>query len=410
MKKILFLNIYDDHTVGGGAEMTLHHLMQGLLRRGIGVVMLSTSATPGLRQIERNGVRIWRAGLRNIYWPDMKAQHNCMAKLLWHMIDIYNIAMQPVLRNVLEIEKPDVVSMHNLAGWSSASWATISKLSIPSVQVLHDCYAICPKSTMFKGESNCRQQCLCCHLLRFPHRRLSSRVSSVVGVSHFILNCHLEQGYFLDVPNRRVIHNARNVKDLGVTIGDQVPAYDRPMRFGYIGRLEKAKGVEVLLDTFCAENNLDAELWIAGTGKEKYESALKKRYNMKKIRFLGRVKQREFFPQVDVVITPSLLNEALGMVVAEAFAFGKPVIGARRGGIPEMIRDGENGLLFDPEVPGELAECLRRIHCDTALRARLTANAKPSSAPFMDVHGWVGKYEALYREVISNNSTLEEKR
>jgi glycosyltransferase involved in cell wall biosynthesis len=104
-----------------------------------------------------------------------------------------------------------------------------------------------------------------------------------------------------------------------------------------------------------------------------------------RVRFVGRVEPRDFYPQVDTVVVPSLWNEPLGMVVAEAFAFGKPVIGSRRGGIPEMIRDGENGLLFEPDEPGELIRCLRRIHNDAALRANLTANTWPSSRYFMDL-------------------------
>jgi glycosyltransferase involved in cell wall biosynthesis len=65
-----------------------------------------------------------------------------------------------------------------------------------------------------------------------------------------------------------------------------------------------------------------------------------------------------------------------------------------------MIRDGENGLLFDPGVPGDLEECLKRMHEDTDLRARLAANALTGSASFVDLPGWVGRYEALFRQLV----------
>ena len=127
------------------------------------------------------------------------------------------------------------------------------------------------------------------------------------------------------------------------------------------------------------------------------------------IRFLGSVAAREFYPKVDVVIVPSLLNEALGMVVMEAFAFGKPVIGSRRGGIPEMIRHRENGLLVDPDLPDELLTALSEVHADSQLRAALAANARTSSAPFLDMSAWIKTYEDLYREVINTNPAASPK-
>ncbi|MBU2818033.1 glycosyltransferase family 4 protein, partial [Acidithiobacillus ferrooxidans] len=75
--------------------------------------------------------------------------------------------------------------------------------------------------------------------------------------------------------------------------------------------------------------------------------------------------------QVDIVVVPSLWQEPLGLVVAEALAFGKPVIASKRGGIPEMIKDGENGLLFEPNRPEDLQESLHRLGSDRAMRVRM---------------------------------------
>lgn len=181
--KVLFVNLYDDPAaggVGGGVEVTLYHLTQGLLRRGVEPVFLATSAQKGLHQAERDGVRIWRAGLGNIYWPDMKSDPHPALRALWHMMDSYKSMMQPLLRRVLEIERPNVVSIHNLFGWSAAAWCTIDDKGIPSVQVLNSFYAMCPKSTMYReGSGNCARQCISCSLLRLAHRGLSRRVSAV---------------------------------------------------------------------------------------------------------------------------------------------------------------------------------------------------------------------------------------
>lgn len=398
--KVLFLNLFDDPAEGGGAEITLHHLTQGLAGRGIETVFAAIGGRPGLHRSEREGVRIWRAGLRNLYRPDLKARPHALSRALWHALDSYNAPMQPALRRVLEAERPDVVSVHNLPGWSAAAWKTISNAGIPAVQVLHDSYAICPKTTMYKEQGgNCAGQCTSCHLLRLPHRSLSRHVSAVVGVSRFILDRHLEQGYFRDVPIQRVIHNARDGAELGLDAAAPGPS-GAPLRVGFIGRLDPTKGATVLLDAFAAADLPDAELWIAGDGKADFVEPLKQRHAGARVRFLGRVAPRDFYPQVDVVVVPSLWHDTFPGVVFEALAFGKPVIGSRRGGIPEMLREGESGLLFEPDAPGELVAALRRLAGDGALRRRMGEAARASAQPFLDRAGWVGRYVALYDEVI----------
>jgi glycosyltransferase involved in cell wall biosynthesis len=370
--KILFLHSLAEPELGGGAEQIVWEQMRGLRDAGHECVLLATSDTAGLSRTEQEGITIWKAGIRNVYWPFHKKRPAAPWRLLWHALDSYNPWMQGYLREVVAREQPDVASVHNLPGWSAASWKTLAQLGVPTVQVLHDYYPICIKTSMYKKGRNCAGQCVGCWVFRLPHRALSRHVKAVVGVSRFMLDRHRALGYFEGVPIQRVIHNARDANELG-SGGASVIVPHEGLRFGFIGRLDPAKGIEPLIDAFLA----------AG---------------LPRVRFLGRVAPRDFYPQVDAVVVPSLWNDNLPGVVFEAFAFGKPVIGSRRGGIPEMIRHRENGLLFEPDAPGELQAVLEGM-ADDALRAQLTAQAKPSSGPFVDMAGWVAQYEALYREV-----------
>jgi glycosyltransferase involved in cell wall biosynthesis len=397
--KVLFLNTYDDPVIsGGGAEVILSLIAQGLSSCNIEPVILGTGPEPGLQQLERNGMRIWRAGIRNFYWPQPAVRRPMLARVLWHVADSFNFAMRPLLHQVLEAERPDVISVHNLAGWSVAAWGVIAKFGIPIVQVLHDSYLICGRSTMYTGCGNCIGQCGSCRLLRLPHRNACKHLSAVVGVSRFILDRHLSQGYFCNVPIQRVIHDARDKNILGL---DAVaPVYrSEALRIGFIGRLHPSKGIELLLQAFSEADISGAALWVAGIGKSDYEKELRTRWKSEKIRFLGRVTPQEFYPQVDMVVVPSLLHDTFPGVVFEAFAFGKPVIGARRGGIPEMITDGENGFLFEPDRPDDLANAMRKLVHDSGLRARMGQVARVSAQPFLDKDAWVGRYADLYKEI-----------
>lgn len=397
--KILHLNTFDDPVDGGGAEVVLWELIRGLASAGHANVLLATCDQPGLQRTERGGIPIWRAGLRNLYWPGNRIPKGAALRAMWHAFDSYNLWMQDHLLRVLRTERPDVVTVHGLSGWSAASWKTIQSQGIPIVQVLHDHYLLCPRATMFKKGRTCEKQCTSCHLLRIRHRNLSNALSAVVGVSRYILDRHMALGYFQDVALRQVIHNVRSPGALGLDEPSPVRESPTGLRIGFIGQLVPGKGVDILIGAFKAAVLPDAELWIAGSGKPDYEASLRKNAASTPVRFLGRVPPRDFYPQVDIIVVPSLWHESLGLVVAEALAFGKPVIASKRGGIPEMIKDGETGLLFDPNRPEDLQESLHRLGSDRAMRIRMGKMAKISSTNFLDVTRWVDGYIGIYRQL-----------
>lgn len=113
-------------------------------------------------------------------------------------------------------------------------------------------------------------------------------------------------------------------------------------------------------------------------------------------RFLGfRPDAPALIPLFDIVAVPSHV-EPLGNATLEAMAAGRPVIGARVGGIPEMVIEGETGLLVPPQAPAELADALGRLIIDPALRARLgEAGARRARSTFsLEAH--VARLEEIY--------------
>lgn len=398
--KILFLHALADPARGGGAEVIVWEQIKGLRAAGHTCALLATTDKPGLQREEHDGATVWLAGIRNLYWPYDNRARSAALRMAWHTIDSYNPWMQGYLRQVIAAERPDVISMHNLPGWSAAAWVTAARAGVPAVQVLHDYYPLCPKASMYKKAANCAGQCASCRAFRLPHRALSNKLSAVVGVSQYILDRHVAEGYFSKVPIRRVIHNARDPHSLGLDTHSPAAPH-AGTRFGYIGRLDPPKGVELLIDAFKTLQPPDAELWIAGNGKPNYEIALRAQaQGDARIRFLGRVTPGDFYPQVDVVVVPSLWNDILPTVVFEAMAFGKPVIGSQRGGIPEMIRNGENGLLFDPNTQESLTGVIEDVTNNWNLIARLSGDATSSSRAFLDVNKQTQIFNYLYSEIM----------
>src|SRR5690606_33932081 len=134
--RILYIHaLYTPH-VAGGAEISLKLLVDGMRARGHEVSVLSLVPSGDLSSDWVDGVKVYRTGLKNSYWPFTKARPGKFKRLLWHLRDRYNRSMVGDVRAVLAAEQPAIVSCHNLVGWSIAVWDELRRAGIPIVQVL----------------------------------------------------------------------------------------------------------------------------------------------------------------------------------------------------------------------------------------------------------------------------------
>lgn len=116
-------------------------------------------------------------------------------------------------------------------------------------------------------------------------------------------------------------------------------------------------------------------------------------------RFLGfRPDAPALIPLFDVVAVPSHV-EPLGNATLEAMAAGRPVVGARVGGIPEMVVENETGLLVPPKAPAELAEAIGRLIADPALRARFGAAGADRARSAFSLEAHVARLEQIYSDL-----------
>jgi glycosyltransferase involved in cell wall biosynthesis len=117
--------------------------------------------------------------------------------------------------------------------------------------------------------------------------------------------------------------------------------------------------------------------------------------------FLEGAELARAFASADVFAMPSR-TETLGFVVLEAMSSGLAVVAARAGGIPDLVQHGENGLLFDPESPQDLALALRQVVEHGGLRRFLGQQARKAA----EACDWLAETEKLldaYRRAIVIN-------
>ena len=138
------------------------------------------------------------------------------------------------------------------------------------------------------------------------------------------------------------------------------------MIFGSVGRLVKQKNYEFIIKSFekyCKIYNVNSILVIAGKGpEEKNLKRLVKELKLKNnIFFIGHLNNvANFLKQIDVFCMNSKF-EGLGLVMLEAMAFGKPIIAPRISAIPEVIKDGVNGLLTKPDNINSYVNAMKKV-------------------------------------------------
>ncbi len=172
----------------------------------------------------------------------------------------------------------------------------------------------------------------------------------------------------------------------------------------FVGRLVSIKGVEYLIE---AMKGIDARLVIVGEGPLKEELEAKAKEAAIDCVFMGGKSHEELktiYASADVFAAPSITmpngaQEGLGLVALEAMSSGVPVIGSRSGGIKEVIKDGENGLLVDEKNAAQLKKAIKDIINSDSLARRLKHKALIDVKEF-DYSNTAKRYKECIREIL----------
>jgi glycosyltransferase involved in cell wall biosynthesis len=320
--RVLLVNAHGADLDVGGAEKYVAQLAAGLEGRGHAAPILS--AFPA--RVE--GTREKALVLHATDWRDGN-----LRRVKNHLGDIVSIPSRR-LREVVRAARPDVVHTHNLPGVSTAIWETCRSLGLPVVHTIHDYYLLCPRVTLRRRDgTSCCAHPTFCKARTARLKRWSAAVEHVIAVSDHVQRCH-EQ--FFDGASFHVVR-------LPVTPLSNEPfsAPGTPPRtIGYIGALERVKGIEQLLEAAPELARLGYTVQIAGNGRLRHvvEAAATRGEVLYQGSVHGEDKLR-FFDSTDLAVLPSVWDEPGGppYSVAEWLAAGRPILVSRRGGLDEVI-------------------------------------------------------------------------
>jgi len=287
---------------------------------------------------------------------------------------IYSFEAKRKFKELLEKEKPDVIHLHNIYHQISPSVLSVcQKYNSATVMTLHDYKIVCPIYTLFTDGQTC-EKCLngkyfWCFIKRCTRGSYTQSLLNAVEmyVHHTILNIYEQVDVFVS-PSRFL---EKKLKEAGfegkivyfphfVWVDDFAPCHTwEENTVLYFGRLSPEKGIFTLIEALKGQ---EAQCNIIGDGPLKQE--LEREVNdhaITNISLSGHKSWKEMMGilrRAMFVVLPSEWYENSPRVIYEAYAIGKPVVGARIGGIPELVKDNQTGLTF---TPGDASDLRKKI-------------------------------------------------
>jgi glycosyltransferase involved in cell wall biosynthesis len=182
-----------------------------------------------------------------------------------------------------------------------------------------------------------------------------------------------------------------------------------------VGRLVERKGVTHLIEAVRQlSSDVRPYLTVIGDGPERaaLDAQIARDGLRDRVTIRGRVSEAELrgaYAVADVLVLPSILDargdtEGLGVVLLEAMSYGVPVIGSNLGGITDIVRDGETGLLVPPGDPVQLAATLRRLAGDRRLAARLGDAGRQHVATAFGWPAIMAQWEECYAAAVGTRT------
>lgn len=350
-------------------------------------------------------------------------------KLLLPFTSVFSLRSYREVKKLIEDNYVDVVHVHNTLTLVSPSvYYAAFRCNVPVVQTMHNFRLLCPGGSFFmedEGNGHICEQCvskgLSCAVRNscYRHSKAQTIVSAAVLKIHRMLGTYKKINFIcltefnrykllmLNNGRKKIINPARvYVKpnftyDLAETMGKLSDTHGSisGQYYVYVGRLEKLKGTELLVDAFAKLP--DRKLVIMGNGP--LEETLKKRIadnGYKNIVMAGRVTGEDyvkFLGGAQAVISSSQCYETFGMSIAESYSLSVPAIAGDIGNIGDIVKEGVTGIHFQYDSPDALIGAVKRF--ETMNRDGLAANARRYYEDNLTPQSNYGRLKEIYDDI-----------
>lgn len=378
--------LYNDFRSAQGGEDKVVHNMVSLFERHRIDVRLLTRSSKGLNLLGKG-----RAFFSGIF-----------------SFDSYRVVKKLVLH-----EQPDVVHVHNLYPFFSPSvLVACRRVGTPVVMTLHNFGLTCPHwfhlrdgqicelctegNFLWCVRHNCQKNLMesAGYALRSTFARslglFRKNVTCFIALTEFAKNRIIEAGY--DAETIHVFPNMIEIPPRGTDVGSG--------KFvAFAGRMSSEKGLETL--AAAAQRLPDVPIKLAGAGPLLGSLKTTAPSTMQFEGLLNAAQLDRFLREARFLVVPSVWYEMCPTVILEAMALGLPVIASKIGGLPELVKDGVNGLLFEPGDSDSLAEKIQTLWEDSMLCKALGRAARTWAKEECSETVYFERLMMVYRDAMS---------
>jgi glycosyltransferase involved in cell wall biosynthesis len=373
--KILMVNKF--YYVRGGAERYMFEWSKTLQDRGHQIIPFSM-------QHELNDATDYSKYF--VSSVDFDLPGGIVAMIQAFARTVYSLEAKSKVEDLVRSERPDIAHLHNFTHQISPSILDVfRKYNIPSVMTLHDYKLVCPSYTMLFNGRPCERckgsKFYWCALKKCTKGSyLKSAANALGAYAHGTVLRAYDQVRTFVCPSKFLMDK---MKEMGlraelvhvpyaIDASLYRPYHEHDSRtIVYFGRLSSEKGLITLLEAAKGLNSIN--LKIIGEGPEKGQILKRvRKESLDNVSILGYKAGEDLFDHVRhsmFAVVPSEWYENYPRAAIEAFALGKPVLGARIGGIPELVKDWETGLTFEP---GNVQDLTYKIEALCEERSRLS--------------------------------------
>lgn len=308
-------------------------------------------------------------------------QMSKLQKLGLPFTTIFNPRTYREIKSLIKQNQIDIVHVHNTLNLvSPAVYYAALKCGVPVVQTVHNFRLLCPGATFYRDGHICedcvehglwcavkhkcyrgsRMQTLACVISTAIHR-----MTGVYGKINYICLTEFNKEKLLKL--KQITPDRVFVKPNFVeSTGEIIPDWQRKNQFIFAGRLDKLKGIDVLLEAWKLMGENAPKLIVCGTGPmEEWcnEFIVCNKVNVELKGFVSNSEVRKLIANSRALILPTQWYEGFPMSIVEAFSVGTHVICSDLGNVGSIVEEGVTGYKFSPDSPKSIVEAVVRCKC-----------------------------------------------
>jgi glycosyltransferase involved in cell wall biosynthesis len=331
---------------------------------------------------------------------------------------IYSLSTKIAMERMLELERPDIIHVHDL--YPQLVWIlpACREAGVPVVMTCHNYRMTCPALFHFHSgavcekclsgreywciRNNCRGNFLestafaLHNVVARKLRLFTDNVTMFIAITDFArdrLRC-------IGLPTERIAILPNMVNLPGSPVGTSYGGY-----VSYVGRFSPEKGIEILL----AAAKIIGTIPIRLAGDVSTMPELR-RQTAENVRFVGHLDGNqlyEFYRTSKIVVLPSTWFEVCPLTALEAMGHGLPVIASRIGSLQHIVEEGVTGLLFDPGDPVDLARKIKMLWDNDDLCGQMGQIARKKAINEYSEESYYTKLMAIYKKAIQIKQTQQ---